>query len=168
MFAGLLVNGEKIVTVLEASSSPSKITAAKGWSVWLYWNYNYIGDGLHGGVLSTTYRDQIIGFTSTSQPHFQVLARRIGQNGALALEYPVPALFHGRVGVISSNSTFIIHDLRYADGLLTFSSFVRIDVDPGGPRKTYMYVLQPNIALSIYGMKIYLFFTVLQSLTTSY
>jgi len=151
-FIGLLVNGEKIVTVLGSSSSPSKITAAKGSSVWLHWNYTYIGDGPHGGVLSTTYREQIIGFKSNSQPHFQVLAKRTGYIDALTLEYPVHVLFRGRVGVISSNSTLIIHDLRYADGLLRFSSFVRIDVDPGGSQKTHTYVLQPNIALSIYGI----------------
>ena len=154
MFAGLVVDGEKIVTILEESSSPSKMTATKGKSVWLHWNYTYIGDGPHGDVLTTTYREQIIGFNSTSQPHFQVLARRVGQHGALTLESPLPATFRGRVGVISANSTFVIHDLRYADASFRFSCFVSIDVDPGGSRKTHAYGLQPHIALSIIGMQI--------------
>ena len=65
--------------------------------------------------------------------------------------------FHGRVGVISSNSTLVIHTLRFDDASLWFSCFVKVDVDPGGSRKTYAYGLQPLVVLSIIGIKIYLF-----------
>ena len=78
MFTGSVPTG-KVITTNEANSSPSQITVIKGSSIWLLWNYTYIGDGTHGEIVpvTTNYGEQIIGFNSTSQPSIQVLAKRI-------------------------------------------------------------------------------------------
>ena len=47
----------------------------------------------------------------------QALTKRTGVNCALSLESPVPAPFHGRTEVLSSNSTLVIHNLQYNDSI---------------------------------------------------
>ena len=153
MFTELAVNGKKVVTPLKESSSPSHINAAKGSSVWLHWNYTYIGNGKHDGIITTTYKEQVLGFNSTFQPRTEALAKKIGQNGALRLESPVPAPFTGRVEVISSNSTLVIHDLQYNDSSYQFSSNVNVDIDPGGIVQTNEVLLKPIVSLTITGKK---------------
>ena len=154
LFAGHLVNGQA-VTPNEANSSQSQITAIKGSSVWLHWNYTYVGDGTHNGVLPTTtnYIEQIIGFSSTSQPTIQALAKRTGQNGVLTLELPMPAPFNGRVGVISSNSTLVIHDLQYNDSSYQFSSNVKVTQNTGAGPVLNPYNLKPIVAITVNGIK---------------
>ena len=153
MFAGLVVNGEKVVTPFEESSSPSQINAAKGSSVRLYWSYSYIGDGPHDGIIKSRYKEQVIGFNSTSQPSIQALAKRSRQNGALKLESPVPAPFSGRAEVISSNSTLVIHNLQYNDSAYQFSSTVKVDIDPGDLARTNEVCLKPIVSLIVTGKK---------------
>ena len=147
------MNGQELIPV-EAESSPSYITAAKRSSIWLHWNYTYVGDGVHGRI-TFNYREQTIGFNSTLQPSIHTLAKRTGQNDALILESPVPALFNGRVGVTSANSTFAIHDLQYNDSSYQFSSNVKIDVLFSGRTSIYDFPLKPVVSITVNGMNIW-------------
>ena len=148
------MNGQELIPV-EAESSPSYITAAKRSSVWLHWNYTYVGDGVHGRI-TLHYREQTIGFNSTLQPSTHTLAERTGQNDALTLESPVSAPFNGRVGVTSANSTFVIHDLQYNDSSYQFSSNVKIDVLFSGRTSTYDFPLKPVVSIAVNGMNVLL------------
>ena len=153
LFAGVLVNGQ-VVKPNEANSSPSQITAIKGSSIWLHWNYTYIGDGTHGGgVIITNYTKQIIGFNRISQPTIQALAKRTGQNGVLTSESPMPVPFNGRIEVISSNSTLVINDLQYNDSLYQFSSNIKITQNTGSGPKLEKYNLKPIVAITVNGIK---------------
>ena len=145
------MNGQ--ITPVEAESSPSHIIAMQGSSVWLHWNYTYGGDGLQG-VITLTYREQIVGFNSTSQPSVQTLAKRTGQNGALTLESSIPATFTGRLQVIASNNTLVIHNLQYNDSSCQFSSNVKIDSVYSGTATTYDISLRPVVSITVNGMNI--------------
>ena len=147
------MNGRALSPV-EANSSPSHIIATKGSSVWLHWNYTYIGDGRHW-IITFTYKEQIIGFNATLQPTIQTLAKKTGQNGALTLESPVPAPFNGRVQVIPVNSTLVIHGLQYNDSTYIFSSSVSVHADGGGGAVNNIFVLKPVISITVNGMSIY-------------
>ena len=149
------MNGQ-VLRPVEANSSPSRIIATKGSSVWLHWNYAYDGDGRQGSI-TLTYKEQIIRFNSTSQPSIKTLAKRTGQNGALTLESSIPAPFIGRVGVISANSTLVILDLQYNDSAYIFSSSVSVDLDAGGGAVTTNIVLKPVVSMTVNGMSIYHF-----------
>ena len=155
------MNGQ-VLRPVEANSSPSRIIATKGSSVWLHWNYAYDGDGRQGSI-TLTYKEQIIGFNSTLQPTIQTLANRTGQNGALTLESTVPAPFIGRVGVISANSTLVIHSLQYNDSTYQLSSSVSVDVDVGLGAVTSNFVLKPVVSMIVNGMSIYHFPLLLKS-----
>ena len=159
MFAGFVANGQ-VLTPNEANSSPSQITVIKGSSISLHWNYTYIGDGTHSGVfpVTTNYREQIIGFNSTSQPSIQILAKRIGQNGVLTLQSPVPAPFNGRVEMISSNSTLVIHGLQYNDSLYQYLSTIKVTQDTGAGPVPNTYNLKPIVAITVNGIAFYKFF----------
>ena len=152
------MNGQTIVSPVEENSSPSRITATKGSSVWLHWNYTYIGDGSHvSGVLTATYSEQIVGFNSTALYTIQTLAKRSGENGALSLESSIPAPFNGRVNVLSSNSTLVIHRLQYNDSNYQFSSTVNVILQPtGGGPSTSPFSLKPTISMTVNGMHVYL------------
>ena len=120
----------------------------------MHWNYTYIGDG-PSGSFTLDYKEQIIGFYSTSNSIVQVLARRIGQNGALRLESPVPAPFRERVEVISSNSTLVIHDLQYNDSTYHFSSYVTVYAHfVGSTPKENKFELKPCVSITTTGTKI--------------
>ena len=149
---GMLVNGG-VVNSSKAHSSPSHVIATKGSSVWLHWNYTYIGDGIHekSVYLKSTYKEQIIGINSISRPRFQALAKRIGENGTLTLESPVPAPFTGRVDVISSNSTLVIHDLQYDDSTYRLSSDVNVHIDIDAGPILYEFRLKPVVSLTVIG-----------------
>ena len=150
LLVGRLVSGQAVNPV-EANSSPSHIIATKGSSVWLHWNYTYVGDGVHG-IVTLTYKEQIIGFNSTSQPTVQALAKRIGANGALVLESPVPVPFNGRVEVISANSTIVIRDLQYNDSTYQFSSVATVDTDFGSAISNIKSHLKPVVSIAVNGM----------------
>ena len=147
------MNGQALSPV-EANSSPSHIIATKGSSVWLHWNYTYVGDGVQG-ILTLTYKEQIIGFNSTSQLTVHTLAKRTGANGALTLEPPVPVPFNGRVEVILANSTIVIHDLQYNDSIYQFSSNVTLDIDIGGTISDSKFHLKPVVSIAVNGMCIF-------------
>ena len=147
------MNGQQIISPVEANSSPSHVITIKESSVWLHWNYTYAGDGVHG-IITVTYKEQIIGFNSAPQPSIRTLAKRTGQNGALALESPVPAPFNGRVGVISSNSTLVIHGLQYNDSTYQLSSSVTLDVNLGAGVSANRYSLRPVVSITVNGMSI--------------
>ena len=148
------MNG-KVLSPVEENSSPSSVTATKGSSVWLHWNYTYIGDGAHfGGALTTLFREQRIELNSTSETAIKTLARKTGQNGVLTLESPVPAPFHRRVEVISSSSTLLIYNLEYNDSTYYFSSSVSLDIDVGGGAVTNTFVLKPVVSITVNGMSI--------------
>ena len=143
-----------VVKHVEGKSSPSQVIAIKGSTVWLHWNYTYIGDGTHfGGALITNYIEQIIGFNSPSHPSIQVLAQRLGQNGALKLLSSIPAPFYGRVAMISSNSTLVIRGLQYNDSSYQFSSNVKVTQDTGGGPVLYIYKLKPIVTMTVKGMR---------------
>ena len=146
------MNGQGL-TAVEADSSPIHISSTKGSSVWLHWNYTYGGDGKFG-PFTLTYREHIIGFTSTSQPSVQTLAKRTGQNGALELQSPVPAPFNGRVEVISSNSTLVVHNLQYNDSTYQFSSNIKVDSVYSSTTTTYDTSLRPAVSMTVNGMNI--------------
>ena len=150
LLVGRLVNGQALSPV-EANSSPSHIIATKGSSVQLHWNYTYIGDGTYGPT-TFTYKEQIIGLNSTSQPTVQTLAKRTGANGALVLESPVPVPFNGRVEAISANSTIVIRDLQYNDSTYQFSSAVTVDGDFGGVISSIKFHLKPVVSIAVNGM----------------
>ena len=147
----MFVNGQ-VLQPVEANSSPSSIVAIKGSSVWLHWNYTYLGDGRHVAVQSY-YNEQLIRCTSVSDGHIQVFAKRIGQNGAITLQSSIPAPFNGRVEMISSNSTLVIHRLQYNDSLYQFSSNVNVSLDFGGGFIVNIVPLKPTVSITINGMK---------------
>ena len=118
----------------------------------MHWNYTYIGDGRHG-LITLAYKEQRIEVDSTSHPIIETLAKRTGQNGALALDSPVPAPFNGRVEVISSNSTFVIHGLQYNDSTYHFSSYVELHEDPGEFFQSIMYSLRPIVSIKVNGRR---------------
>jgi len=151
--AALLVNGGIVITN-KANSSPSHINATRGSSVWLHWNYTYIGDGRHGRTVHfvSKYRDQIIGFSSASQHLTQVIAKRSGQGGDLTLELSVPVQLHGRLEAIASNSTLVIHDLQYNDSSYYFSSDVNVNIDIGADHVLHDFHLQPIVSLTVFGV----------------
>ena len=151
------MNGQALRQDNETPAS-SQVTAIKSLSVGLHWAYNYGGDGPYTGPFATqhvTYNEQIIGFNSKSDSKIQVLAKRIGQNGTLTLQSPTPAPFNGRVEVISSNSTLVIHRLQYSDSSYRFLSTISLSVDPGGGARSYVTFLKPTINITIYGMTIH-------------
>ena len=152
------MNGNAILVSDKRKSSPSHITTLKGSSVSLQWHYTYIGDGRHSGgaaTVITRYIGQSIQFNIGSQGAVNTLAKRVGDNGALTLESPVPVPFHGRVEVIASNSTFVIHDLQFNDSRYQFSSSVNINLDAGGGQGLHVFDLKPIVSLMVYGMNIY-------------
>ena len=153
---GLLVNGQAVKSN-EANSSPSHVTAIKGSSVRLHWNYTYIGDGDHTGIIPANlhYKEQVIGFNSPSHPSIQILTKRIGQNGALKLLSSIPAPFNGRVEIIPANSALVIHGLQYNDSLYQFSSFVKVTIDAGAGPVLNTYNLKPIVAMTVNGMRYY-------------
>jgi len=148
---GLAVDG-KLLTSFEANSSPSHIIATKGSAVWLHWNYTYIGDGPTETGITLTYKEQLIRVNSTSQPTIQTLAKRTGQNGALTLESSIPTPFNGRVEVISSNSTLVIHNLQYNDSKYQFSSYVTVDADLGAGARSTINNLRPVVSIKVNGI----------------
>jgi len=150
---GMLVDGG-IISTCDATSSPSHINATKGTSVWLHWNYTYIGDGRHGKSVPFTskYEEQIIGINCTSKSSIQALAKRIGQDGVLVLESKVPTQYHGRLGVISSNSTLVIYDLQYNDSICQFFSVVNVRIDIGAEHVLLVFGLKPTISLAVKGI----------------
>jgi len=148
---GLAVNGQ-VISPVEANSSPSHVITIKGSSVWMHWNYTYVGDGPNGPGITLTYKEQIIGFNTTLQPPIQTLAKRTGQNGALTLESPVPAPFNGRVQVIPVNSTLVIHSLQYNDSTYQFSSIVKVDTDLFGRIVPTSFNLQPVVSITVNGI----------------
>ena len=133
----------------ESCSSPKLIAARKDSPVWLHWAYEYGGDVKR----TVRYKEQIIGFKSTSQPDIQVLARRMGANCNLILEPSVPAPFNGRIGVISSNSTLVIHDLQYNDSSYQFLSTIALDIDVGSGSFPVEIDLKPIVTIKVRGMK---------------
>ena len=150
--SGMLVDGS-IISTFDATSSPSHINATKGSSVWLHWNYTYIGDGRHGKSVpfTSTYKEQIIAINCTSKSSIQALAKRIGQDGVLVLESKVPTQYHGRLGVISSNSTLVIYDLQYNDSICQFFSVVNVRIDIGAEHVLLVFGLKPTISLAVIG-----------------
>jgi len=154
---GLAVNGQAVSPV-EANSSPGHVITIKGSSVWMHWNYTYIGDGTHfGGALTTLFREQRFELNSTSETAIKTLARKTGQNGVLTLESPIPGTLNGRVDVISSNSTLVVHNLQYNDSTYQYSSSVSVDIDAGGGAVTSNFVLKPVVSMIVNGMSIYHF-----------
>ena len=139
-----------------AQSSPSNITATRGSSVWLHWNYTVIDIGLYNHTFhfSVMYQEEVIGENRVSNQNFRVLARKVGKNGTLRLESPLPAPFNGRIEVISSNSTLVIHDLRYNDSAFQFSSNVTLDIDLGAGPKSHIFRLKPIVSITVIGMQI--------------
>ena len=74
--AGYAVNGQRVLEVVEERSSPSHINATKGSSIWLHWNYTYIGDGTHNGT-TTALSNQLVtaqGYSSGSN----LIATKLG------------------------------------------------------------------------------------------
>ena len=155
LFVGLVVNGQGVIDPVEALSSPSHISATKGSSVWLHWNYTYTGDGPSGPHLTLTYREQIIGFNSTFQPTIQIVAKRTGASGALALESSVPAPFNDKVEVMQSNDTLVIHRIQYNDSIYQFSSNVKVDSNIGGAILSNSYELKPIVSITVNGMNLF-------------
>ena len=127
----------------------------KGSSVWLNWHYTYAGDGSHfKGNVKSYYNEQLITFTSASDRSVQVVARRIGYNGAITLQSSIPAPFNGRVGVISSNNTLVIHRLQYTDSLFKYSSTINMSLDVGVGLNINLLPLKPTVSITINGRKI--------------
>ena len=136
------------IDIKESNSSPSQINALKGSAVWLHWAYEYGGD-----VTSlVTYKEQVIGFKSTSQPTIQPLAKRIGENGVLTLESSIPAPFNGRVNVTSANSTLVINNLQYNDSSYQFGSYIILESNFGSGPILNKIQLKPKVNITVQGM----------------
>ena len=144
---------QMVLQTNEENSSPSDINSTKGSSIYLHWNYTYIGNGIHGGV-TTKYKEQVLGFKVSPNSNIYALAKRNGQNGAVTLESPLPTPFNGRVEVMPLNSTLVIHGLQYNDSKYQFSSAVKVDVDFGAGPKENKYNLKPIVSVSVHGMNI--------------
>ena len=101
--------------------------------------------------MTTNYREQILGFNIAAQSTIKTIAKRIGQNGALTLESPVPSPFVGRAEVISSNSTLVIHGLQYNDSIYQFSSIISVDRNRSDGVVTKRYHLKPVVSITVNG-----------------
>ncbi|XP_065056116.1 uncharacterized protein LOC135684468 isoform X1 [Rhopilema esculentum] len=132
----------------ETKSSPSHVTSIKGSSIWLTWGYEYGGD-IAGTII---YREQIIGFNSSSQAALQPVAKRTGANGALQLVPTVPAPFSGRLKVIPSNDTLVISGLKYNDTAYQFASYVITDIIAGGSSTSVKGDLRPAVRITVNGV----------------
>ena len=131
------MNGQSVVNPVEARSSPSHISATKGSSIWLHWNYTYVGDGTHNnGNNRVTTRLEEQKYKGNDQ----------------VLESPVPVPFNGRVEVISVNSTLVIHGLQYNDSTYQFSSYVNVGLDAGGGPEAHPFPLKPVVSITVNGM----------------
>ena len=126
----------------------------KGSSVWLNWHYTYAGDGNHAAGIRSFYNEQLIRCTSVSDGNIKVFAKRIGQNGAITLQSSIPAPFNGRVGVIPSNSTLVIHRLQYTDSQFTYSSMINMSLDVGFGFRIQLAMLKPTVSITVKGRKI--------------
>ena len=131
----------------ESKSSPSHVTSQKGSSLWLTWGYEYGGDA--SGFIE--YKEQIIGFNSSSQAALQPVAKRTGANGALQLVPTVPAPFSGRLTVIPSNDTLVISGLKYNDTAYQFASYIVTDITIGGSTNPSRGVLKPVVQITVKG-----------------
>ena len=132
----------------ETNSSPSHLTSQKGSSLWLTWGYEYGGDA--SGFLE--YKEQIIGFNSSSQAALQPVAKRTGANGALQLLPTVPVRFSGRLQVIPSNDTLVISGLKYNDTAYQFSSYIITDIFLGGSQTSNLKDdLKPVVSITVNG-----------------
>ena len=134
----------------EVSSSPTLLSAYKSSPAWLHWAYDYGGNV--GGTVK--YKEQVIGFKAASNKTVQALAKRNGAYNVLELESFIPAPFKGRVEVISSNSTLVIHDLQYNDSAYQFLSNIVVDVDVGSGSILIQIALKPNITVNVQGAEV--------------
>ena len=159
------MNGQRLVEPNEARSSPRSITARKGSSVRLHWNYTYVGDGTHNGS-AITFQQQSIMFNSTSGV-VQLLATKSGQNDNFALQSPVPPPFIGRVEMLSSNSTLVISFLEYNDSSYQFFSGVMLATNITG-RPMQPFPLRPYVSITVTGKKILIFSCVAMNLFVLY
>ena len=105
----------------EALSSPAKIIARKGSSVWLHWNYT--------SPIAITFDWQTAGYiNSVTDKTIEILARQDGSSGQFKALSVIPAPFTGRVDTISHNNTLVIKNLQYNDTSYKFSSFVKVSI----------------------------------------
>ena len=146
------MDGQRLLIPNEARSSPRNIVATKGSSVRLHWNYTYVGDGAYNGT-SITFRRQSIMFQSSVTAMSQELALKFAQHGSLTLQSPVPVPFNGRVQVITSNSTLVLHRLQYNDSSYTFLSAVMLRTNISASPMQFI-LLRPNVSVTVNGRKI--------------
>ncbi|XP_065054140.1 uncharacterized protein LOC135682958 [Rhopilema esculentum] len=132
----------------ETKSSPSHVTSLKGSSIRLTWGYEYGGD-IPGFI---TYKEQIIGFNSSSQAALQPVAKRTGANGVLQLVPTVPAPFTGRLTVIPSNDTLVISGLKYNDTAYQFASYIITEIIVGGTTNPNRGDLKPVVRITVNGV----------------
>ena len=131
----------------ETKSTPSHVTSLKGSSLWLTWGYEYGGD-IPGFI---EYKEQIIGFNSSSQAALQPVAKRTGANGALQLLPTVPAPFSGRLTVIPSNDTLVISGLKYNDTAYQFTSYIITEIIAGSSSSNVRGALKPVVQITVKG-----------------
>ena len=103
-------------------SSPRRVIATEGTSIWLHWEYKYLGD-----TQQYKFKEQIIGFNSTTDPVVVPLAKRNGSNGSLKLVDPMPSSFADRVELSSDKSSVVIKQLRFNDTKFQFFSYVTME-----------------------------------------
>eukprot|EP00795_Rhopilema_esculentum_P014969 gene14969-6122_t len=131
----------------ETKSSPSHATSLKGSSIRLTWGYEYGGD-IPGFI---TYKEQIIGFNSSSQAALQPIAKRTGANGVLQLVPTVPAPFSGRLQIIPSNDTLVISGLKYNDTAYQFASYIITEIITGSSGQ-FRSDLKPIVRITVNGV----------------
>eukprot|EP00795_Rhopilema_esculentum_P014964 gene14964-6117_t len=132
----------------DTKSSSSHVTSLKGSSQWLTWGYEYGGD-IPGFI---TYKEQIIGFNSSSQAALQPVAKRTGANGAFQLEPTVPVPFSGRLQIIPSNDTLVISGLKYNDTAYQFASYIITDIITGSSSSQVRSDLKPVVRITVNGV----------------
>ena len=148
LHAGYAVNGQSVLEVVEERSSPSRINATKGSSIWLHWNYTYIGDGTHNGT-TTVFSNQLFAAQGLSSGTSNLIATKLGQ-GPLTLVPAVPAPFTGRLGTISTNSTIVVHNVQYTDSNYRFASRAYVHVFGTG---SVVFHLKPVVHVTVYGKR---------------
>ena len=109
-------------------------------SIWLHWNYTW------GGDISdvSEYKYQSITYKSRYGSTTVELARRTGSSGILRKSSSISDPIDARIGVISNNSTLVVHNLQFNDSGSNFSSYVQIEAQGG--KAGYPVDLYPVVA----------------------
>ena len=151
-----ILTGKRIPN--EALSSPAKINASKGSTVWLHWNYTY-----PKGFTLEWHKAGYI--NDASKNTIETLAIKNGTSGEFKALSVIPAPFTGRVDAISHNNTLVIKNLQYNDTAYKFSSFVQVSYRD--PRVEIPFIeTKPVVDITVQGIVLKLIMTLVEGQIT--